>query len=112
MGQIRKQTILSSIVIYVGFLIGFVNTYLYVKNGTFTTAEYGLTRLISDLGITFYSFAALGVTSYVYKFYPYYKHNLKDKQNDQAAISVVIITIGFILVSLAAYFLKPLFIRK
>src|SRR3954462_16005163 len=112
MGQIRKQTILSSIVIYVGFLVGFVNTYLYVKNGTFTTEQYGLTRLITDLGITFYSFAALGVTSYIYKFYPYYKHNLPNKENDQLAISLVIVTVGFILVLLAAYFFRPLFIRK
>jgi O-antigen/teichoic acid export membrane protein len=112
MGQIRKQTILSSIVIYTGFLVGFLNTYLYVKNGTFTTEQYGLTRLITDLGITFCSFAALGVTSYIYKFYPYYKQNLPDKENDQAAISLVIVTVGFILVALAAYYFKPLFIRK
>src|SRR3954447_26500578 len=106
MGQIRKQTILSSIVIYIGFLIGFLNTYLYVKNGTFTPEQYGLTRLIADLGITFYSFAALGVTSYIYKFYPYYKYNLSDKENDQPAISLFVVTVGFILVVLAAYFLK------
>lgn len=112
MGQIRKQTIISSIVIYIGFIIGFLNTYLYVKNGTFTPEQYGLTRLISDLGITFYSFAALGVSSYIYKFYPYYKHNLRDSQNDQPAISIIVITVGFILVALGAYFLRPLFIRK
>src|SRR6195952_2350020 len=112
MGQIRKQAILSSIVIYIGFLIGFLNTYLFVKNGTFTPEQYGLTRLISDLGITFYSFATLGITSYIYKFYPYYKQNLPDKENDQPALSIIVVTIGFVLVVIAIYFLKPLFIRK
>ncbi len=112
MGNIRKQTILSSIVIYIGFVIGFINTYLYVKNGTFTPEQYGLTRLITDLGITFFSFATLGVVSYIYKFYPYYKHNLSDKENDQAAVSLIIVTIGFILVAAAVIVLKPLFIRK
>jgi len=86
--------------------------YLYVKNGTFTPEQYGLTRLINDLGITFFSFATLGVTSYIYKFYPYYKHNLADSENDQPALSILVITVGFILVVLAVIVLKPLFIRK
>ncbi|MEJ7830308.1 MAG: lipopolysaccharide biosynthesis protein, partial [Segetibacter sp.] len=94
MGEIRRQSILSSIVIYIGFAIGFINTYLYVKNGTFTTVEYGLTRLFNDIGITFFSFASLGVTSYIYKFQPFYKQNLSRKENDQAALCVIIVSLG------------------
>lgn len=112
MGDIRKQTIYSSIVIYIGFLIGFLNTYLYVKNGTFTAEQYGLTRLINDLGITFFSFATLGVIAYIYKFFPYYKHNLEDRKNDQLALSCIIVLCGFALVVIAVIALKPLFIRK
>ncbi len=112
MGQIRRQTILSSIVIYIGFVIGFINTYLYVKNGTFTTVQYGLTRLFNDIGITFFSFASLGVTSYIYKFQPFYKQNLSRKENDQAAFSVIIVFIGFILVVIGSIVFKPLFIQK
>lgn len=112
MGQIRRQTILSSIVIYIGFLIGFLNTYLYVKKGTFTTEQYGLTRLFNDLGITFYSFASLGVISYIFKFRPFYTQNLSKKENDQGAISLVVISLGFILVAIASVIFKPLFIQK
>jgi O-antigen/teichoic acid export membrane protein len=112
MGHIRRQTILSSVVIYIGFVIGFINTYLYVKNGTFTTEQYGLTRLFGDISITFYSFASLGVFSYIYKFYPFYKDNLTRKENDQAAWSVVLVTIGFTLVAIASVILKPLFVQK
>lgn len=112
MGQIRRQTIFSSLVIYIGFIIGFINTYLYVKNGTFTTVQYGLTRLFNDIGITFFSFASLGVTSYIYKFHPFYKQNLTRKENDQAAWCVLITTMGFILVVLASIIFKPLFIQK
>ncbi len=112
MGEIRRQSILSSIVIYIGFVIGFINTYLYVKHGTFTTVEYGLTRLFNDIGITFFSFASLGVTSYIYKFHPFYKQNLSKKENDQAALCVLIITAGFILVVIGSIILKPLFIQK
>ncbi len=112
MGDIRRQSILSSIVIYIGFVVGFINTYFYVKNGTFTTEQYGLTRLFNDIGITFFSFASLGVVSYIYKFQPFYKHNLSRKENDQAAWSLVTITIGFILVAIGSILFKPLFIRK
>ncbi len=112
MGDIRRQTILSSIVIYIGFVIGLINTYFYVKNGTFTTVQYGLTRLFNDIGITFSSFATLGVTSYIYKFHPFYKQNLSKKENDQAAWCAIVITIGFILVVIGSILFKPLFIQK
>lgn len=112
MGQIRRQTILSSIVIYIGFFIGFVNTYLFVKNGTFTTEQYGLTRLMNDMGQTFFSFASLGVLSYVYKFHPYYKDNLSRKENDQLGLSLLIVLCGFMLVVLASYIFQPLIVRK
>jgi O-antigen/teichoic acid export membrane protein len=111
MGQIRKQTILSSIVIYIGFAIGFVNTYLFVKNGTFTTEQYGLTRLMNDMGQTFFSFASLGVLSYVYKFFPYYNERL-GKKNDQLAISLAIALLGFSLLTIASIVFEPLIIRK
>lgn len=112
MGDIRRLSILSSIVIYFGFIIGAVNTYLFVKQGTFTTEQYGLTRLFNDIGITFFSFAMLGVQSYIFKFQPFYTHNLSKKENDQPAISLVVVTIGFIIVAIASVFFKPLFIQK
>lgn len=112
MGDIRKQTIYSSVVIYIGFIIGFVNTYLYVKNGTFTSEQYGLTRLINDLGITFFSFATFGIIAFIYKFFPYYKHNLSKEENDQLGFSLVVVTIGFIVVATGLVMLKPLFVRK
>ena len=70
MGQIRRQTILSSIIIYVGFFIGLVNTYFFVKNGAFTPAEYGLTRIFFDIGQTFSSLASFAIPALIYKFYP------------------------------------------
>ena len=79
MGHIRRQTILSSIIIYIGFAIGFVNTYLYVKQGIFTPEQYGLTRLINDISATFFSFGTFGVITYIYKFHPFYKNNLSKK---------------------------------
>ncbi len=73
MGQIRKQAILSSIVIYIGFFVGFINTWFFIRSGehAFTPEQYGLTRLFFDVGQLMYAVSAFGVVAVVYKFFPY-----------------------------------------
>ncbi len=110
MAGIRKQAIISSTLVYIGTLIGAINTYIFVLY--FTTDQYGLTRLFTDVGLNFYIFGSLGVIPVLYKFYPYYQDNLEDKKNDLLGRSVVIASIGFVLVVIASYFLEPLFVRK
>ena len=48
MGTIRKQTIISSILVYIGFFIGAVNMYFYTKDGSFTPEQFALTRIFFD----------------------------------------------------------------
>jgi O-antigen/teichoic acid export membrane protein len=82
MSGIRKQAIISSIVIYIGVAFGVLNTYLFVTKGTFSQDQYALTRLFNDVGQNFYVLASLGINPIVYKFYPYYKDNLEEKDID------------------------------
>jgi len=114
MGQIRKQAILSGIVIYIGFGIGFINTWLFIRNGQgiFTPAQYGLTRLFFDVGSLIYAVASLGVMSVINKFFPYYRENIPDQQNDLFGRSLLIGTIGFILVIIGGIVFEPLIVRK
>ncbi len=112
MGQIRKQAIISSIVIYIGFFIGFINTWFFTKNGSFTPAEYALTRLFFDVGQTMYAFANLGIISVIYKFFPYYKDNLKPKENDLMTWALLTAIGGFILVALGGWIFEPLIVQK
>ncbi|MEI9959248.1 MAG: hypothetical protein WDM90_23710 [Ferruginibacter sp.] len=70
MSQIRKNSLKSSAWIYIGFLIGAVNTYFFTHKAWFSTDEFGLTRVMLEVGLLFYSFSTLGVTSYLYKFFP------------------------------------------
>jgi O-antigen/teichoic acid export membrane protein len=81
MGQIRRQTILSSMSTYVGFLVGALSTYLFVHAGAggFTPAQYGLTRAFLDVGTLMYAFGSLGVSFVLYKFIPYYTDHLARK---------------------------------
>lgn len=121
MGSIRKQTIISSILVYIGFLIGFVNNYFYTTStpfffyetgNIFTPSQYALTRIFFDFGQIMFAFGALGVIPVIYKFYPYYKDNLPEKKIDLLSWALLASFIGFLLVLWGGWYFKPLFIRK
>src|SRR6186713_3124343 len=104
MSTIRRQSILSSIIIYGGFALGFVNILLFTR--WFTTGEYGLINMFMALANIMFSFANLGTQAYVYKFYPYYKDNLAPKENDLISWALLVSFIGFILVMAGGIFFK------
>ena len=113
MSQVRKQSIISTIFVYAGFFIGFVNTYLFTRQGSvFTAAEYGLTNVFIAVGNLMFAFANLGMVSVVYKFYPYYNDNLPKKKNDLLTWSLIISIIGFCFLILTDIVFKDFVIRK
>ncbi len=112
MSQIRKQSIISSMVVYIGFAIGFFNTYLFTREGGFTPAQYGLTGIFMAIANIMFSFANLGMVAYIHKFYPYYNDNLPRKKNDQLSWAILISLIGFTLIIIAGIVFKDLVVRK
>ena len=72
MSKLRKQSIVSSIVIYIGFFVGFINTYLFAREGKFTEAQYGLTGIFIAIAMMMMAIAQMGAPAYINKFYPYY----------------------------------------
>jgi len=112
MSTIRRQSIISSGVVYIGFAIGFINTYLFVKEGGFTPSQYGLTVTFISIANIMYSLSNLGMQYYIYRFYPYYHDNLPPQKNDMLSISLLFSTIGFLFVTIFGFFLKDLVIRK
>jgi O-antigen/teichoic acid export membrane protein len=112
MSGIRKQAIISSILVYIGIPFGALNTYFFVKQGAFNSDQYGLTRLYNDVGQNFYVFASLGLIPVLCKFYPYYKDNLPDKENDLLGRTFLKVLAGFLLVTIASVIFEPLVIRK
>jgi O-antigen/teichoic acid export membrane protein len=112
MSSIRKQSIISSLLVYIGFALGFLNTYFFTKEGSFTEAEFGLTGTFIAIANVMFSFASLGMPSYIHKFFPYYNDNLAPKKNDMLTWAIVVSMVGFLLVILAGILLKGLVIRK
>ncbi len=121
MGSIRKQTIISSLLVYLGFLIGLVNMYFYttttpfgfyLEGNVFTPSQYALTRIFFDFAQIMFAFGSLGVIPVIYKFYPYYKDNLEEKNIDLISWALLASFIGFIIVSIGGWYFEPLFVRK
>jgi len=59
-----------------------------------------------------FSFASFGVTSYLYKFFPYYSHHTRPSENDMLGVALRVGLVGFILTTGLVYLLEPLIIRK
>lgn len=112
MSQIRKQSIISSFIVYIGFAIGFLNTYLFTREGGFTQAQYGLTGIFMAIANIMYSVANLGMGAYIYKFYPYYDDNLPKKKNDMLTWALIVSLIGFCIIIIAGLVFKDLVVRK
>ena len=112
MSSIRRQSIISSIVIYIGFAVGLLNTYFFTKEGTFSEAEYGLTTIFIAIATLMASFASLAMPSYIFKFHPYYNDNLPPEKNDMITWALLVSLLGFIMVLITGLLIKDLVIQK
>jgi O-antigen/teichoic acid export membrane protein len=111
MGIIQKQSIRSTIGISIGFAIGAFNL-LVLAPKFLTTEQLGLTRLITDLGITLATLCTLGSLPVIYKFFPFYKSYLPPGKNDLPSITILICCTGFVVLSSAGYLFRNIIIQK
>jgi O-antigen/teichoic acid export membrane protein len=107
MSTIRRQSIISSGIVYFGFAVGFLNTYLFLRQGGFTPDQYGLLSIFTAIASIMFAFSNFGMLSFIYKFFPYYNHNLPPKKNDMMSVAV-----GLGLVMIAGIIFKSYVIRK
>ena len=110
MSTIRKQSIISSGIVYFGFGLGAITN--LVLGREFTPDQYGLiSGMFLAIGSIMYFIANMGMPSYIGKFYPYYKDNLSPKKNDLVTWALLISLGGFLLVTLAGIVFKGAVIR-
>lgn len=112
MSQIRRQSIISSLMVYFGFALGFFNTYLFTREGGFSKQEYGLTNIFIAVAGLMFSIANLGMPSYIFKFYPYYKDNLDKRKNDILTWALLVSLVGFCIIVIGGIYFKDLIIYK
>lgn len=98
--------------IYIGFLIGALNTYFLTHENWFSTDQNGLTRVMIEISMMIFAFSTFGVTTYLFKFFPYYRDNAEPKNNDLLGVALIVAGIGFALTSLGIVVIKPLIVQK
>ena len=112
MSQIRKRSLKAATWIYAGFLIGALNTYFLTHKTWFEPNEYGLTQGLVQVGLLVFALSSFGVTSFLYKFFPYYEDNIESEKNDLLSLALLVAMAGFIFTCSGLYFLKPLIVQK
>ncbi len=111
MGIIQKQSIQSSLIIFIGFAIGGFNMIVLAPK-LLTPEQLGLTRIVTDAAATVASLATIGCLPVIYKFFPFYKSYLPKQKQDLAGLTFLICLIGFAIMATAAWFVQPLIVRK
>jgi O-antigen/teichoic acid export membrane protein len=110
MSAIRRQSLISSVIVYFGFALGIFNTYLFTREGGLTKEQFGITGMFIAFANIMFSVASLGMPAYIHKFFPYYKSHLNGKKNDQLTWALLIPTAGFLVVLLLGLLLKNIVI--
>ena len=111
MSSIRRQSIISSSVVYIGFAFGALNTLLFAR--WLTPDQNGLViGMFVSIANIMYPIATIGMPAFINKFHPYYKDNLVPKKNDMMSFALLLTMGAFVLVIAAGLILKPLVIRK
>jgi O-antigen/teichoic acid export membrane protein len=109
MSTIRRQSIISSGIIYFGIALGALSTFLQVR--WLAPAQYGLLSMFVAIGTIMYSIGSLGMYSFIGRFYPYYKDFLPPKKNDMMTWALLSGLIGFLLVIIAGIVFRPQVIK-
>jgi O-antigen/teichoic acid export membrane protein len=112
MSTVRRQSIISSIVVYIGFALGLFNTWLFTRKGGFTEAQFGLTGLFIAFASIMYSVASLGAPGYITKFFPYYQSHLRREKNDLLTWALLAPVAGFLLVLAGGLLFKDILVDK
>lgn len=111
MGIIQKHSIKSTIIIMAGFALGAFNLLVLVPK-ILTPEQLGLTRVITDAGLTLASLCTFGTISIIVKFFPFYRSYLKPEKNDLPFLTLTVCITGFVIMCTIGYFARDLIVKK
>ncbi len=111
MGIIQKQSVKSSLYIFIGFIIGAINILILFPR-FLSQDEIGLTRAMIDISLTLSILCTLGSLPAIYKFFPFYNDYTGADKNDLPMITGIACAIGFVITCLAGFFFRDFIVRK
>lgn len=104
MGTIRKQSIISTIYIYLGVAVGFISTGILMPR-FLSEEENGIIKLLVSYSLLFAQFASLGFQTATIRFFPYFRNKDK-KHNGFFPLLSLVGVVGFILFLIFYYLIK------
>jgi len=104
MGIVIRQSIKTTVVSYIGFILGYVNT-LFLFPLVLSKEQIGLTRLLISISFLFATFASLGSGNIPTKFFPYFRDESKQHNGILSFILSIGMT-GFVLFVFVFFLLK------
>lgn len=110
MGTVRKQSIHSSLFMYLGFALGAFNMILLPN--ILTTDQFGLTRVLISVCTLLAGLCSLGTQQVITRFYPYYDPGKGRHKTDLLGWALVISLAGFGLMVILTIVFKDLIVRK
>lgn len=93
MGIVKRQSVQSSVVTYIGVLIGYVNLILLFPK-FLSPEELGLTRLLLSMATIFSQFALIGTSISLLRFFPFLEDK-KSKHHGFFSFALLVSLIGF-----------------
>lgn len=111
MGIVKKQSISLAIVSYIGVIIGYVNKVLLFPNFLTDPAQVGLANTLINVAVLYAQFSAMGMNVVTLKFFPFFQDKER-KHHGFLYWASLIVTIGFLIITLIFLLLKPFIVRK
>ena len=110
MGIIKRQSILGSLFLYIGVLVGFITTSVLFPK-ILSEEQIGLLNTLLSYSVLFAQIGTLGFVSVTVRMFSYFR-NKENHHNGYFFITVIVILSGFLISLILFYVVKPLIINQ
>jgi O-antigen/teichoic acid export membrane protein len=105
MGIVQKEALNTTILSYIGLIIGYINKgFLFIV--FLSTEQIGLVNLLLAVGLLFAHLSNFGLVNAVWRFFPFFRNEEKDHYGFLKGILIKVI-LGACIYAIVAYILKP-----
>lgn len=104
MGVVVKQSFWSTVMTYIGVIVGYLNT-LYFRTAYFDLSQIGIFTLVTSNAMIISTFSSLGTGSSFLKFFPEFK---EENRNQVFSFLFLIAIIGATVTLILGFFFKGL----
>ncbi len=106
MGIVIKQSLYSTIITYLGVIIGFINI-IFLYQIYLSPEQYGLTNILLSVSLIASYLSQFGLVNITTRFFPYFQ-NKENSNNGFLFFAFLVSSIGILIISIILIFIKPI----